>query len=1153
MYSDFFSINKNFQTSINLELDLNNDIKIDEYIPTSDICDVIKIYIKSFLGLEKNRSTLLIGPYGKGKSFLLLILTYLFGKNKNSVTWNSLVTKIKKIDLELYEYLIKTRDKNITLLPVIINSNYDNISQSFQIALNDSLHREGLDFIIPYSVYEVCISLLDKWCIQKNIEDEIFSKCLEVNAIDLNTLRNGLVNFSPDSYKQFEKLYNCVNIGLEFNPLINNDVVKVYTDVSQSLSEYGYSGMFIVFDEFSKFIESNSSNVIKDLKIIQDFAEAAVRSSKTSQLNICCVTHKSISLYETSRRGSIGIDSFKTVEGRFKEIKFNRSIEDNYQIISSSITKRSGANKIISLNLTENEEFYKHINSLSLFDSKNVEKDLFKGCFPLNPLTVRLLIQISEYVAQNERTLFTFLSDTDDDSFNSFLRRKESGLFNVDKVYDYFSNLLQKEETNHIRNVWYRAESVLAKIDDVNERIIIKSLAILLMVNDSEKLPSSELVVSLASGIDLFVSKKIIDELVEKHYIRRNLLNNFLSFALSNTKQIDDAVEICKKTKLKNIKYGEIIGDINERNYLLPRKYNQENKITRFYRIVFLPENEFLYIKSFNYFFENNYCDGIVIYLLMDKISENEIFLKTTLLNDKRIIVKCPSKTIEPIFYESITRYACLKEVRRQIGIDEITATEIDLLLEETENDVRLLTEQYFTNSKFFSIVTTKEKNLNSLLSSVMDSIYTEKIIFNNELINKKNVTTQYQKAINNVINWILEGEQEFNYSETSPEASVKRAIFDNNDLALSKSTSALTFRKIIEDLKAKIIFSVGKRIFVKEILKKYKAAPYGIRNGVMPLILAKAISELSDNVILYFQSKEIELNAVNLVKAIQNDKYQILLSKSSLEQKNYLFKMLLLFDVRTTNNFRNDTYNLARAIKKFFIGLPQILRLATINSNFIEIDQKFLEYKTLFLTFNLNPHEAIFEKPKKIFETNKYQEILKIITAFVKSEEFLISPFKQKLIVKIKSIFDIELNTSLKMGFSDFIAKYANPNQRLILEQKEKNILNLVLTDISYNDDETLDKLSKIATGQFIEDWDSNKQEQLFQSMIDFESKILNAESIKLEEGNVDNLFLKDVKVEGNANLLKNNIESVLDEFSGSVSLSEKIAVLSILLKKML
>lgn len=38
MYKDYIYINKNFQSSVNLELNLNSEKKIDEYIPTRFIC-----------------------------------------------------------------------------------------------------------------------------------------------------------------------------------------------------------------------------------------------------------------------------------------------------------------------------------------------------------------------------------------------------------------------------------------------------------------------------------------------------------------------------------------------------------------------------------------------------------------------------------------------------------------------------------------------------------------------------------------------------------------------------------------------------------------------------------------------------------------------------------------------------------------------------------------------------------------------------------------------------------------------------------------------------------------------------------------------------------------------------------------------------------
>ena len=75
-YKDFIQVDENFQYSVNLQFDLNNINKIKNYIPTKDGCEVLKTYISSIVN-GKNRATTLIGPYGKGKSHLLLILLML--------------------------------------------------------------------------------------------------------------------------------------------------------------------------------------------------------------------------------------------------------------------------------------------------------------------------------------------------------------------------------------------------------------------------------------------------------------------------------------------------------------------------------------------------------------------------------------------------------------------------------------------------------------------------------------------------------------------------------------------------------------------------------------------------------------------------------------------------------------------------------------------------------------------------------------------------------------------------------------------------------------------------------------------------------------------------------------------------------------------
>ena len=110
------------------------------------------------------------------------------------------------------------------------------------------------------------------------------------------------------------------------------------------------------------------------------------------------------------------------MEGRFKEIYFNRSIEQNYEIIEQTIKKNKNFEKYINNYIFNNKMFYNELkNEFAFCRINKVEETLFKGCFPLNPATVFAVISLSEKIAQNERTLFTFLTDDDVYSLKYFI------------------------------------------------------------------------------------------------------------------------------------------------------------------------------------------------------------------------------------------------------------------------------------------------------------------------------------------------------------------------------------------------------------------------------------------------------------------------------------------------------------------------------------------------------------------------------------------------------------------------------------------------------------------------------------------------------------------------------------------------------------
>lgn len=1140
MYSELYEINKNFQSSVNLELDLDNELKIYEYVPTNDICDVLKKYIKSVLGKSKDRATTLVGPYGKGKSFLLLVLSYILSKNKETKCWNDLADKIKKIDKELYDLMVELKAKDVSLLTVIINSNYEKLDQSFMLALSDSLKKEGMESIVPKNAFSIALDTISDWKKDSDLSKYLKQTCENKSGKTLEEIERGLKQYSKEYYDKFCEVYYCIHKGVKFNPFINGDIVKIYSDVAYQSHSFGYSGIFVIFDEFSKFIESSTSDVSKGLKLIQDLAEKCTRTGKTDQLHLCCVTHKNLSLYKGNKK-----DSFKAVEGRFIEIRFNRSLEENYQIISAAIKKNNGAEKEANAYITNNREFYKRVDELGVFDNSDT---LYSELFPLNPLTSYALIQLSELVAQNERTLYTFLSDTDVNSFNFFIHNSDSGLFNVDKIYDYFSELLQKEEANFIRNLWYRAESISSKLDGSLEKRIVKALAIILMINDFDKLPPKEEVISLCLNESLEKVTEVIGKLINSHHLRKNILNNLLSFALSNTKHIDDKIAVLSKIKFKTFDEAEISNKLNEKQYLIPRKHNEERKITRFFKVVYITEKEFNNLANFDIFFEKIYCDGVVLNLLRYTLSEDQIKEKINFVNNERVVVCYPKTIIDPILKDELLRYICLRDIKSEPDLDDISREEINLLMEETSEDIRVLFNKYFEQDVMFFNSFYSEGTLSVLLSKILDNYFSKKLIFNNELVNKRVLSKQYQKAVNNVIDVLLNGEED-NFNPTSPEASVKRSILLTNE-------NNAEYREVIESIKHKILSLEGKKENFLKMFSYLEQAPFGIRRGVLPILIAKSFSELSNDkndILIFYEKKEILLDADNLVKAVGKDSYYLTSSKGSTEQKDYLDSLLKIFKVTSTNSSRVDTVNLSNLIRKFFMGQPSVVR-ACKTIDFLMLGKPLVEIKNLFLEISINPHEVIFSKPLKILETKSYSKVISFFKSIPDVIDASLKRYKASLINAVKETFEIDKQSSLKTGLTRFIAGFAQESEKLILSDDDKVVEDTIKNKSNYDDYQTINELAKACIGSQIEDWEKDNSEQFINNLIKFRQNVAGADKLDLSAKGINKMLKEDdLELDGIAVLLSNNVESAIEEFSDSVSNADKVKILTKILKKYL
>lgn len=336
-FKDFIEIDKKFQNSINLQLDIDNLSKLNSYIPTHSSILVLDGFLNNVLS-DRDKANILIGPYGKGKSHLLLVLLALLNDGKGDRTKKT-INKIEKVSKETAEKIKTIQSSVKPFLPVIISGTEKDLNKEFIIALMESLRKNNLMNVAPESDYGKALEVIAKW--QKDFKQvyESFKQIVREYGRTVEEFMGELKEMKEEALNIFKEIHPKLTAGSEFMPMTVNNAMTLYGEINRALESYGYGGIYIIFDEFSKYIEGHEKDTFAyDMKILQDICELA-NNSKKQQIHITFVAHKSIKEYGNALPSDI-VNAFKGVEGRLKEVRFVVSAQNNYELIQHVIKKK---------------------------------------------------------------------------------------------------------------------------------------------------------------------------------------------------------------------------------------------------------------------------------------------------------------------------------------------------------------------------------------------------------------------------------------------------------------------------------------------------------------------------------------------------------------------------------------------------------------------------------------------------------------------------------------------------------------------------------------------------------------------------------------------------------------------------------------------
>ncbi len=1178
--------NENFRKSVNLQLDLGNYERIGSYIPTRSSAAILDRYLSAVSGKGKGRATILIGPYGKGKSHLLLVLLSLLsgasGENE------ALLRRLENAG----ERCVARRTRAVwdagkKYLAVLVNPvSGAGLNQAFVIALREALLREGLADIAPDSYYSEALTAVKLWERAYPETYQKFGMLLKEQGTTPEAFETALAKKKREALAFFRKIYPALTAGNVFAPMLTMDAMGIYRKIGRMLTEeYGYAGIYIVFDEFSKYIEGHpEEGFSNDMRTLQDICELA--ESGEPVLFLTLAAHKSVRAYKKGIPEAAK-NAFRGVEGRLTEVEFVVSAQNDYELIADALIRRepqfSRAYRDL-LRQTGYREFLCRSREMPCFSRLFSEKDFFetigKKCFPMTPLSCYALLRISERVAQNERTVFTFLAGEGQGSLGWILQREADALVGVDRLYDYFTPLFRDAaDQPSIHREWAKAENALERLSDETERAVVKALAVIRMIRREEELPAREGTVCLSLSMDEESVRQAMRSLVEKEIIVYR--SSVGAYAFRSRVGVNIEKEILKKaSEYENRgRVCDILDAAPGIKYEIPRKYNLKYAMTRYFQYVFLEKQEFLGLSSAEYLFEESFSDGKIVVVIWREGDENDLLesLRSHLdrLGDARILLLLPDR---PFAADLLARkYHAVRELaadERFVDGNRLLAQELSLYEEDIASELGArMQETYLPWNGHVQVLRAgrpparvkSAAAFGSLLSAVCEDYYGFSPKVNHELLNIRKVGPQYLRARNKVVKKILEHGDLDSYGQgTSPEAMIYRAAF-------FYTREDAGYREVCGEIGRFLGECAGKRVSFEKLYTRLSGRDYGVRKGVIPLFLAKNLADLEAAAVVYSGGREIgaDYEILNKVNEAPGN-YELYLEQETAEKEAYLAGLEHLF---CRNKIHADTgqeriAGITRCVQRWYRSLPQC---AMVTMDFPEAERAGIHaLRRVIKRAEINPRELLFDRFPEMFLTEEkcadrgvYEEVLKRLEHAKELLDGRIDVLRRRAAKDAKAVFGVCGDGSLKARLEEW--EQSLTVRKYVLGTAEERLLKYIGSLKTYDETEIAARLSKIVLDVYIEDWRDDTPEAFLEELSAVRARIQEAGARTAEAAGCRSVLLRDADgreiekyfdadtTDTTSRYLKNVMAEAMEDFGEALAPGQKAAVLAELLEEIL
>ena len=780
-----------FLRSINIAFDSNHPERISHFRPTTKCTSLVR----ALIGLESDRAFFLVAPYGSGKSLTSSYVVHLVENSKKSSDVRRAINKrLDVVSPDLAKLSERRRaSKTKRGIAIAIHGRTENLGEEIKQSAIASMKRSGLG-------------------------------------------RNTRGLSSLDS----------------------SDPIEVIKCIKEVCTKNSCDTVTIIWDEFGRHLESLVAEGRGDeLSEIQSIAEYVSRSQKI-KMTFCLILHQGLLHYASGIPQAMRTD-WKKVEGRFKTIQYVDDSKEIYRLVGEVASSRRPTD-FDPKKLSGKAKKCLELGLFSEFKSRELN-EVLKSAFPLEPATLYLLPRVSARVAQNERTLFSFLYSCD-----------LSKPVTPSHLYKFFASSMRSDTAvGGTHRQWLETESAVSKLPSDDTGVdVLKTACLLGLGTSGERSRTNKPLLQFAArGYSETSTNKPIKQLLDKKLLLHRQHNDDISVWHGTDVDLRGRLDD-ERIKLSNgFDLVEFLTKEAAPPVWKPIEYNSDFCIRRYLTGEYVTGSGFGSFANFELVVDKLPADddGRVFYLLANDVDELKQAEKSAseFVGDERMLVVIPREPV-PLF-EAAVEVAALQRMQLDSDLldsDPLALAELQQMTDDAFDHLQKLVDRlvmpckggprWFHNGK--EIEATSPRVLRHQLSVVMEEVFPSTPRLNNETINRKKPSGTLVNSRKKLVMAILErhGQEELGIQGYYPDKAMFNTLLLHTGLyrydqktkawgyAHSKSIKENKgLKKLWNELQQFLTAPLEKPKSFAELIQKLKSPPFGMRAGVLPILIAAA------------------------------------------------------------------------------------------------------------------------------------------------------------------------------------------------------------------------------------------------------------------------------------------------------------------------